>query len=191
MTADIELLPLPERFDCTNGNTPWCQGCYTMTPNEYGDYVQWEDYERITAAQAAEIERLRAEVATERGRREHTQQWYAVRNAKIEDVAKREGLWPEVAAIFANGSGTRQLPDGSYFYDPPTYAQQLNIAKHRATAAEARAERLAEALREKADKWDRIGDEHGVRQFTGNDHKLFANELRALLSDHEQEMSNG
>jgi len=52
-----------------------------------------------------------------------------------------------------------------------------------------RAERLAEALREKADKWDRIGDEHGVRQFTGNDHRLFANELRALLRD--QEVGNG
>ena len=61
--SNTKLLPLPERFDCTNGNTPWCQGCYTMTPDEYGDYVQWEDYERITAAQAAEIERLRAEVA--------------------------------------------------------------------------------------------------------------------------------
>lgn len=60
MTTDIK--PLPERFDCTNGNTPWCQGCYTMTPNEYGDYVQWEDYERMTAAKDAEIERLRAEV---------------------------------------------------------------------------------------------------------------------------------
>ena len=63
MTADTKLLP--ERFDCTNGNTPWCQGCYTMTPNEYGDYVQWEDYERIAAAKDAEIERLRAEARQE------------------------------------------------------------------------------------------------------------------------------
>ena len=52
-------------------------------------------------------------------------------------------------------------------------------------AEKARAERLAEALRVKAAKWDRIGDEHGLRQFTGNDHKLFANELRALLRDQE------
>ena len=69
--SNTKLLPLPERFDCTNGNTPWCQGCYTMTPNEYGDYVQWEDYERITAAQAAEIERLRAEVEAWRELSDH------------------------------------------------------------------------------------------------------------------------
>lgn len=34
-----------------------------------------------------------------------------------------------------------------------------------------------------ADKWDRLGDVHGVRQFTGNDHKLFANELRTLIAE--------
>lgn len=89
----------------------------------------------------------RADAATEKGRREHTQQWYAERLAKIEEVAKREGLWPEIAAIIANGSGTRQLPNGSYVYDPPTYAQKLNSAKHKAERAEARAERLAGFLR--------------------------------------------
>lgn len=31
-----------------------------------------------------------------------------------------------------------------------------------------------------ADRWDAIADKHGVREFTGNDHRLFANELRAL-----------
>jgi hypothetical protein len=39
--------------------------------------------------------------------------------------------------------------------------------------------RAVEAL---ADKWDRIADQHGVRTFTGNDHRLFANELRAALA---------
>lgn len=29
--------------------------------------------------------------------------------------------------------------------------------------------------------WRRIADTHGVRQFSGNDHLLFANELRALI----------
>lgn len=32
-----------------------------------------------------------------------------------------------------------------------------------------------------ADRWDSIAADHGVRAFTGNDHKLFANELRAAL----------
>lgn len=87
-----------------------------------------------------QLEAAEADAVRARSQREHTWQWYAVRMAKIEDIAKREGLWNEVAAVFANGSATRRLPDGSYFYDPPTYAQQLNSAKHRAAAAEARAE---------------------------------------------------
>lgn len=149
--TDIDLTPLPERFDCTNGNTPWCQGCYTMTPDEYGDYVQWEDYERIAAAQAAEIERLRA----------------------------------EVGAVWA------AMPRDARYLDPPDGGcVPLHEQVRRMAADATRAERLEEALREKADKWDRIGDEHGVRQFTGNDHKLFANELRALLRDHDQEVGN-
>jgi len=32
-----------------------------------------------------------------------------------------------------------------------------------------------------AEKWERQAIEHGVRQFTGNDHLLFANELRAQI----------
>lgn len=94
----------------------------------------------LNAADALASERTRAE-ALEKERdeavraRDHTQYWYAVRLEPIKDVAKREGIWPEVAAIIANGNGTRQLPDGTWKYEPPTYAQQLNRAEHRAKAA--------------------------------------------------------
>lgn len=33
-----------------------------------------------------------------------------------------------------------------------------------------------------AAKWDRNAADHGARTFTGNDHALFANELRAALA---------
>lgn len=33
-----------------------------------------------------------------------------------------------------------------------------------------------------ADRWDAIAERHGVRQFTGNDHRLMANELRAAIA---------
>ena len=46
---------------------------------------------------------------------------------------------------------------------------------------QARAKLLSAECVELAVRWERMGDEHGVRQFTGNDHKLFANELRAVL----------
>lgn len=41
---------------------------------------------------------------------------------------------------------------------------------------------LARVMEELAERWERIAAEQGVRQFTGNDHLLFANELRATLT---------
>lgn len=38
-----------------------------------------------------------------------------------------------------------------------------------------------EKFRKLEANWRRIADTHGVRQFSGNDHLLFANELRALI----------
>lgn len=69
-------------------------------------------------------------------RTEHAHQWYAERLEAIKAVAKREGLWDEIAAIIANGSGTRTLHDGTVLYDPPTWGQQINRALHRADRAE-------------------------------------------------------
>lgn len=57
-----------------------------------------------------------------------THQWYAERVRRIRDTAEREGIWPEVACILANGTAD---PAG-----PPTYAQLLNLKEWRAKAAE-------------------------------------------------------
>ena len=35
-------------------------------------------------------------------------------------------------------------------------------------------------VRDLAERWERLAEVHGQRQFTGNDHRLFANELRAI-----------
>ncbi|MEE2741815.1 MAG: hypothetical protein VYA35_10685 [Pseudomonadota bacterium] len=67
----------------------------------------------------------------------HCKQWYAERIERLTAYAKENGIWPDVACIIANGS----LSDGTR-YDPPTYAQQLNTAIHRAEAAEDRASKL-------------------------------------------------
>jgi hypothetical protein len=85
-----------------------------------------------------------ARVAAER-ERDHTQYWYAVRLERIKDLAKEKCLWTEVAAIIANATLTGAK---GHAYEPPTYAQQLNSALHRASAAEARQAQLLEALRE-------------------------------------------
>ena len=39
-----------------------------------------------------------------------------------------------------------------------------------------------DATRKLLENWDRIADVHGVGQFTGNTHRLFANELRVILT---------
>lgn len=70
--------------------------------------------------------------------RERTQQWYAERIERLKDLAKEKGFWPEVAAILANGTVSPT--------DPPTYARQLNVARHRAEHAEVRAERAEAEL---------------------------------------------
>lgn len=41
---------------------------------------------------------------------------------------------------------------------------------------------VTQAMHELVAKWEKAGREHGVRQFTGNDHLLFANELKAALA---------
>lgn len=90
------------------------------------------------AERALEATEDRAEHAERRLR--HTKQWYAERLERITSYAKEHGFWGDMACIIANGSlsGARN-PDGEFVYDPPTYAQQLNAAIHRAEAAEERA----------------------------------------------------
>lgn len=72
--------------------------------------------------------------AKETSRREYTEQWYAVRIARLTDLAKEHGIWPQVATILANGTAEST--------EPPTYAQQLNLTKYRAEKAEAEVERM-------------------------------------------------
>jgi hypothetical protein len=76
-----------------------------------------------------------------------TREWHAVRLRKIEEIAKRENLWDEIAAVIANGQSTRTLPDGTHFIDPDNFGLMLNSAKFRADAASQRADRYKIALK--------------------------------------------
>lgn len=53
-----------KRYDCTNGGSRYCQGCYTMTETPLGDYVSSDDYEALEA----EAQALREEVSALRAR---------------------------------------------------------------------------------------------------------------------------
>lgn len=46
----------------------------------------------------------------------------------------------------------------------------------------AEADAQTDAAEKLAGRWEKIAAEHGVRTFTGNDHRLFANELRTALN---------
>lgn len=48
-----------KRYDCTDGGARFCQGCYTMSECEFGEYVSWDDYESLLAERDA----LKAEQA--------------------------------------------------------------------------------------------------------------------------------
>ena len=46
------------RFNCTNGGAQYCYGCYTMErDDEYGDYMRFEDHERIVTDLRASLRR--------------------------------------------------------------------------------------------------------------------------------------
>lgn len=79
-------------------------------------------------------------------------QWYAIRWKRLRQLIHEEA--PEIEAkmcsIIANG--TTSAATGGY--EPPTYAQLLNQAKHRAEKAEAEIRRLTTP---------EGGDNHGIR----------------------------
>lgn len=76
---------------------------------------------------SAEIESLKKRAELAESRKEHTEYWYGVRLERLKDMAKERGFWPEMAAIIANGTPGNE---------PPTYAQQLNLAIGRAEHAQ-------------------------------------------------------
>lgn len=49
-----------KRYDCTNGKARFCYGCYEMTEDADGNYVQASDFDAALAREAA----LREELAT-------------------------------------------------------------------------------------------------------------------------------
>jgi hypothetical protein len=83
---------------------------------------------RLLATAMDEIENLQKEATRLRRQMAFTQEWYAVRFERLRDLGKQHGIWNEMACIIANGTANVS--------EPPSYAQLLNTALHRAKAAE-------------------------------------------------------
>jgi uncharacterized protein Yka (UPF0111/DUF47 family) len=74
------------------------------------------------------IQELEEERDTALARRQFTEQWYGVRLERLKDLAKEHGIWDQMACIVANGTAS--------ISEPPTYAQMLNMAQHKAERLE-------------------------------------------------------
>lgn len=115
-----------------------CSGIPAASPHTLRTALR-EAGEKILALRARVAE-LDGKLAKSERYSEHTTQWYAVRIERIKDVAKVAGIWPQIAAILANGTVSSD--------DPVNYARLLNQAKHEAKRANERAE-AAEAERDR------------------------------------------
>jgi hypothetical protein len=100
------------------------------------------------ADHALEMETAASQSASEdldqaRRSRQFTESWYGERFERLKAYAKEHGFWHDLASIIANGTLGPRAADGSFVYEVPTYAQQLNMAIWRAERAEAQLMRLA------------------------------------------------
>ncbi|WP_313278184.1 hypothetical protein [Stutzerimonas balearica] len=147
---------MSNQFDGTNGNgyqplpgllsepaesegvQTWRERIIAAYPKSESGY--WPDTLLVEHMQS-EIDELRAAlsaVTAERDRLQRnlnfTEQWYAERFERLADLGKSAGCWDAMAAIIANGTADP--------YEPPTYAQQLVRANHRADVAERERDQL-------------------------------------------------
>jgi hypothetical protein len=110
--------------------------------------------------------------------------YFRTTSMKVNRFGATVKLWE-----LTNGKGQFWKIEPKYLVpiDRPSYAAlQAEVAAHKAERD--RAVQGALELRGRvcsayalAERWERMGEDHGVRTFTGNDHKLFANELRAAI----------
>lgn len=74
-----------KRYDCTSGGARFCQGCYTMTETELGDYVASEDYDALQSLNAELLEALE-ECRLELAAYEHEASGEQYNNPKLNEL---------------------------------------------------------------------------------------------------------
>lgn len=86
------------------------------------------------------VRRLAEAVGKAEASKEFTASWYSTRWERLRVLLQPTDLWRSACAIMANGTADMG--------EPPTYAQDLNVALHRAKEAEKRAARAERELAE-------------------------------------------
>ena len=105
----------------------WALDVDCLYPSNDGEWCEYGDHLAALSAVTAERDRLQRNL-------NFTEQWYAERFERLADLGKSAGCWDAMAAIIANGTADP--------YEPPTYAQQLVRANHRADVAERERDQL-------------------------------------------------
>jgi len=109
-----------------------------------------------------------------------TEQWYAERFERLADLGKSAGCWDAMAAIIANGTADP--------YEPPTYAQQLVRANHRADVAERERDQLRAEVERLRAGGNRTAARETMRRILPDvpgdllDHALFAAHSAAMAA---------
>lgn len=93
---------------------------YAADPGPLDDEDSYHVHRLLPKAIAA-LDAARADRDTERCRREHTDQWYAERWARLRDLFDGTPLEARACNVMANGTADHE--------EPPTYAQLLNSAR--------------------------------------------------------------
>ncbi|WP_236235060.1 hypothetical protein, partial [Pseudomonas tohonis] len=113
-------------------------GSYVFYDHYEAKRKGWAEQHSRDSKELRELCQARDDARKERDRLQRnldfTEQWYAVRFERLADLGKSAGCWDAMAAIIANGTADQ--------YEPPTYAQQLVLANHRADVAERERDQL-------------------------------------------------
>jgi hypothetical protein len=145
--------------------------------------VSQEAYSIFLARERHYLDALSA-VTAERDRLQRnlnfTEQWYAERFERLADLGKSAGCWDAMAAIIANGTADP--------YEPPTYAQQLVRANHRADVAERERDQLRAEVERLRAGGNRTAARETMRRILPDvpgdllDHALFAAHSAAMAA---------
>lgn len=129
---------------------------------------------RIAALEqkCAELERERD---AEKDRAQHTQEWYATRWRRLKEWARKDipdNLSNQFFSIIANGTKDP--------FEPPTYAQQMNVLKHHLERAVRKLSTSRKQAQELQAVWSSmIGDGSDVLTPVG---------LKTLIEDYREEL---
>lgn len=136
-----------KRYDCGNGNKPFCNGCYQMEETPYGDWISVDDFDKSQAEVEKlkqdsrnylhEVEQLKAELTELKGALDdagtNCQRWYLEAVKRGQELAALKAqepvAWVEwcdnVCGVNWWPSGLERLPHLTKLYAAPQPSNEV------------------------------------------------------------------